>query len=313
MLRRRSRSSVPTPSAVPAAPAKPVEPQLPPRASDELSSAEFVRFSYNLVLDREPDDGANELYIPALDEGRLSRHEILDTMRHSMEFRNQIRTRNILISLHLSRCDFIRSLPRAKRILDLGGTHQSDPSGALVGMGYPYEFDELIIVDLPHDDRHDIYTHSAPIERHESPMGLVRYEYHSMVDLSRYEDASFDLVYSGQTIEHVTPEECDTVLAGVMRVLKPGGWFCLDTPNGPVCRLQQGEFINPDHKVEYGHEEFSGKLRKAGFNVREEKGLNWAGKSIERGWFSVEEVAWYNGVYGTPAECYLLAYCAQKP
>lgn len=315
MFRRRPTEPASRPGPPDPAPAetRASQPTRPPRHADELDPTEFVRLAYNLVLDREPDEGALALYVPGIADGTISRDLILDTMRHSTEFRDQVRTRNILISMHLSRCDFVRSLPRAGRILDLGGTHQSDPNGALVAMGYPYRFDELVIVDLPHDERHDIYTHSAPIEEQLSPNGPVRYRYHSMVDLSPYADESFDLVYSGQTIEHVTPEECDVVLAEVRRVLRPGGWFCLDTPNGPVCRLQQGEFINPDHKVEYSHDELSAKLARAGFDVREQKGLNWAGHSIERGTFSIEEVAWFNGVYGTPAECYLLAYCCQKP
>jgi predicted SAM-dependent methyltransferase len=134
-----------------------------------------------------------------------------------------------------------------------------------------------------------------------------------MADLSMYEDGSFDLVYSGQTIEHVTEDECDVVLAEVLRVLRPGGWFCVDTPNGPACRLQQPDFINPDHKVEYGHHEFVAKLRRAGFEVRTEKGLNWLGPAFALGQFHAPVVSHYVGLYGVPEECYLLAYECQKP
>ena len=35
-------------------------------------------------------------------------------------------------------------------------------------------------------------------------------------------------------------------------MLAPGGWLCLDTPNGPVWRLRSAELMNDDHKVEYG-------------------------------------------------------------
>jgi ubiquinone/menaquinone biosynthesis C-methylase UbiE len=134
-----------------------------------------------------------------------------------------------------------------------------------------------------------------------------------MADLSRYDDASFDLVYSGQTIEHVTPADCDLVLAEVLRVLRPGGWFYVDTPNGPVCRLQSDDFINPDHKVEYGHEEFLAKLTAVGFDVPEQYGLNYAGPSVERGVFDERAVAAAGGIYADPARCYLLAYGARRP
>lgn len=180
-------------------------------------------------------------------------------------------------------------------------------------MGYPYVFDELVIVDLPHEERHDIYTHSAPISEHLTALGPVHYRYHSMADLSAYDDESFDLVYSGQTFEHVTPDDGDKVLAEVHRVLRRGGWFSLDTPNGPVCRIQQPDFINPDHEVEYSHDEMVAKLEGAGFTVPERKGLNWCGDAVATGSFSLESAAAKGGVYGTPAECYLLAYGAQKP
>lgn len=279
----------------------------------ELDDEAWLRAAYNLVLDRQPDPQGWAHYLEALASGAMARGDIEDELRWSMEARVRIRPRNLLASLHVSRCDFVRSFPRARRILDLGGTHQSDPGGALVSMGYPYVFDELVIVDLPHDERHDIYTHSAPITEHLTALGPVRYRYHSMADLSGYPDASFDLVYSGQTFEHVSADDGDKVLAEVERVLAPGGWFYLDTPNGPVCRIQQPGFINPDHEVEYSHDEMVAKLEGAGFDVPERKGLNWCGTAVLTGTFSIEAAAAHPGVYGTPAECYLLAYGARKP
>lgn len=50
--------------------------------------------------------------------------------------------------------------------------------------------------------RHPLYQRTANEGTVATPRGPVRYEYHSMADLSRYETASFDLVYSGQTFEH---------------------------------------------------------------------------------------------------------------
>lgn len=283
-----------------------------PLGSERLPDHEFVRLAYNFLLDREPDEGGWRLYLDALAAGTVTRAEIIDTMRSGPEAFNSIRPRELLLSLHRSRSQFVRSFPPARRILDLGGTHQSDPNGAMVSMGYPYAFDELVIVDLPHDDRHDLYRASTPITEHRSPNGLVRYEYHSMVDLSRYGDASFDLVYSGQTIEHVSPAEADEVLAEAHRVLRPGGWLYLDTPNGPVCRLHTEGFTNPDHQVEYASAELEAKLEAAGFDVRERKGLNWAGPVLTPEAFSLELVAHNVGVFGAAQECYLLAYGCRR-
>ena len=170
-------------------------------------------------------------------------------------------------SLHFGRGVFIRSLPRARRILDIGGAAVGDPSGGLVLMGYPYRFDELVVVDLPSEDRHAIYRDDVRPASAETPNGPVTYRYHSMTDLSGLAAESFDLVYSGQSIEHVTQAEAESVLAQVRRVLRPGGVLALDTPNSRLTRLQQDAFVDPDHKYEYSHKEMVALLEDSGFVV----------------------------------------------
>ena len=143
----------------------------------------------------------------------------------------------------------------------------------------------------------------------------MQYRYHSMVDLSPYPDASFDLVFSGQTIEHVTADEAEKMLTEIRRVLVPGGWFCLDTPNRRVTALQLGADVlsNPDHKLEYTHEHLSALLREAGFAVVHSYGLNLADESLERAHFDVAEVAAKHGVHAEISDCYVLAYMCRTP
>jgi ubiquinone/menaquinone biosynthesis C-methylase UbiE len=203
---------------------------------------------------------------------------------------------------------FVRSLPPAAHILDLGGTALGSDQGALVVMGYPYRFDELVVVDLPSEHRNELYQEDVEHHVTKTALGPVRYRYHSMADLSTYKDGTFDLVYSGQSIEHVEVQEADTVLAEAARVLRPGGYLALDTPNGAVCRLQQPEFIDPDHKYEYTHAEMVEKLTRAGFDICEAKGLNHAGTSVSRGSFSMAEVATARGLFADIERCYLLSY-----
>ena len=162
-------------------------------------------------------------------------------------------------------------------------------------MGYPYAFEELVVVDLPQDDRNELYKEDDDRHVVDSALGPVHYRYHSMADLSAYPEASFDLVFSGQSIEHVPVDEADKVLGEVARVLRPGGHLALDTPNATVCRLQQAEFIDPDHEHEYTHGEMSDKLRANGFEILEAKGLNHAGRSLAAGVFSAEDVANHPG------------------
>src|SRR5262249_25479042 len=152
--------------------------------------------------------------------------------------------------------------------------------------------ERLVIVDLPGEERHDLYGYVASTDAVESPLGPVEYRYHSMADLSQYDDDSFDLVFSGQTIEHITEDDARKMLDDVRRVLAPGGWFCLDTPNRVATELMlgPGQLSNPDHKLEYTHDELAALLRDAGFEITGAYGLNHLGDCMASGSFDAAVV-----------------------
>jgi SAM-dependent methyltransferase len=279
-----------------------------------MMAHDMVRMAYNVLLRRDPDPEAWVKYTDALLDSLVSPDELVDRIRCSSEFRTTVRLHesSLHASLHASRCDFIIGLPRASRIVDLGGGHTTDPRGALVTLGYPYSFDELVIVDLPPDDRHPLY-HSERFLKQDTGRGKVTYEYRSMVDLSFLEDDSVDLVYSGQSIEHVSEAEGDEVLHHVRRILRPGGHIALDTPNGRVTRLQQAEFIDPDHEVEYTLDQLRAKLVAAGLDVVSERGLNWGGPGVDEGRYDPAACAANYGIFHEADACYLLALLARKP
>ena len=79
------------------------------------------------------------------------------------------------------------------------------------------------------------------------------------------------------------------------RVLAPGGWFCLDTPNGPVWRLRSEEPMNHDHQIEYAAGELVAKLERAGFEVAECKGLNLMRRGAAAGVFDEAEASAHPG------------------
>jgi SAM-dependent methyltransferase len=278
---------------------------LPPKQS--------VRMAFNVILDREPDGEGGADYTRKLASGELSRHGVAEALAHSEEFRRQVPIDNVLLSMHVSRSTFVAGLPRAARILDLGGTHQGLPDGALVHLGYPYPFERLVVVDLPVEERDAIYQGGSTGEPVLSELGPVQFAFHSMVDLGRYEDGSFDLVYSGQSIEHVTEADGDAVLREAYRVLAPGGWLCLDTPNGPVWRLRSDAPMNHDHKIEYGANQLVAKLHRAGFAVSECKGLNLMRDGVARREFDEREASAHPGVFAAAEDCLLLAVVARKP
>jgi SAM-dependent methyltransferase len=283
---------------------------------DPLRDAEtrrYIRWGYQILLQREPDAEGEAHFLEKLRSGEITRREFLERLRISEEFRFKVPLGNALGSLHLSRCEFVRSLPKASRIIDLGGTHLTSEYGAFVNLGYPYRFERLVIVDLPPEERHELYHQDEAFSAVESPLGPVEYRYASMTDLSPFKDGEFDLVYCGQAIEHVTEEDGTRVIEQAFRVLEPGGWFCLDTPNGYVCRMQQQGMINPDHDVEYTHAELSAKLEAAGFEIAEAWGLNYGGPGIEEGRFSMADMAANTGMFQDIENCYLLAYVCHKP
>jgi hypothetical protein len=278
---------------------------LPPKQS--------VRMAFNVILGREPDPVGGPDYEARLASGALSRRGLVEALAHSEEFRREVPIDDVLLSMHVSRCAFVAGFPRAARILDLGGTHQGFADGALVHMGYPYRFDRLVVVDLPVDERDEIYRGGSDGSTVGSELGQVEFAFHSMVDLGAYPDGSFDLVYSGQSIEHVSEADGDTVVREAFRVLAPGGWFCLDTPNGPVWRLRSAELMNHDHQIEYGAPELRDKLTRAGFEVVECKGLNLMQGGVAAGVFDESEASARPGVYAAAEDCLLLALVARKP
>jgi SAM-dependent methyltransferase len=268
---------------------------------------------YELILAREPDATGTASYLEALRTGAMTPQDLAAAAIASGEWWTVSPFPGLARSLHFSRMVFVRSLPPARRILDLGGTSLGNPIGALVLMGYPYEFDDLVVVDLPSDERDALYREADAPEVTETALGPVRYRYHSMVDLSDYADGSVDLVYSGQSIEHVTTQAAEKVLSEVRRVLRPGGYLGLDTPNARVTRLQQDEFIDPDHEYEYTDAEMRARLGEAGFDVVGAWGLNHAGPSLAAGRFDPDETAKARGLFHQIEDCYLLAYLCRVP
>jgi SAM-dependent methyltransferase len=286
--------------------------QLP--GTGHLSDAAFVDQAYWFLLERPPDPVGRPDKLAKLRNG-MTRRELLRELAESPEFTSRAPVR-ALESLHRSRMLWIQSLPPARQILDLGGVSLSSDDGALVQLGYPYPFEQLTIVDLPPEDRHELY-HGGRVDRVvQTSLGPVSYRYHSMADLDGIADGSIDLVYSGQTFEHVTPADGERVLAEVARVLRPGGALALDTPNRAATAIQlrdvPGEFIDPDHEIEYTHAQMLDLFGRFGFTVERQHGLNLVRTSVEQDRFVEAELAAHPGLYDDIESCYLLAYVVRR-
>ncbi|MBE9079942.1 methyltransferase domain-containing protein [Romeria aff. gracilis LEGE 07310] len=279
----------------------------------QLDDAEYINYSYQIILRRKPDIEGQNHFSEKLKLGEISREGFLDVLVNSAEFQRLL-LNELGQSIHQSRIQWVKTLPQAKHIVDLGGSSKGNSRGALIAMGYPYSFEKLTIIDLPLEQRDPLY--SQGYEQYnlvETEQGSVQYVYTSMSDLSCIPDNSIDLVNSGQSIEHIYEQEAEAVFSECMRVLKPGGYLCVDTPNGKATRLQQDAFIDPDHKIEYTHQQLYSKLKASGFANIQPFGFNYLPNSFAVGQFDTNEATKNVGIYSDAEHCYILAYRCQKP
>jgi SAM-dependent methyltransferase len=276
-----------------------------------------LRAVYWACFKRELDDEQGRPHFaPRLRSGELNVWRLTNLLLTTPEFQ-AVRDlpRHPLMSMHYSRIQAVKTcLPPAETVIDLGGVAIGENLGALLKMGYPYRPREVFIVDLPPDRRMFGSDNVEAGPEFITPDNVrVKYIYGSMTDLSMFSDACTDLVYSGESIEHVSEAEADRVCQEVHRVLRPGGYFCLDTPNAALTRLQSPDaFIHPEHKKEYTVPELRRKLERWGFDVVDEKALVPMPESLRRRVFDVREQAQNTGLSDEAGTGYLFFLKARK-
>ena len=254
-----------------------------------ISHRDFIVLAFLLILNRRPDDAGTEYYLKRLDGGLINRQQFIHFLFESDEYRQRF-TPKFSDRLHEARQEFVKTLPKADCIVDLGGACPTVPEGALYASSYPYRARRLIIVDLPHNDRM-VNPLDFQEERLMRDYGTIDYVHSSMADLSAIEDDLADLIFAGESIEHVDRDAAVLVIAEARRVLRPGGYFCLDTPNNKLTRIHcPTEFIHPEHKVEYAPNELIDMLQEGGFEIVETGGICPMPETLRTGVFDETEV-----------------------
>jgi glycosyltransferase involved in cell wall biosynthesis/SAM-dependent methyltransferase len=282
--------------------------------NDEL----FLHSAYQSLLKRTPDAAGYAYYAQALQSSKLTKRAIMDALMQSDEHKHELYTLPMQPpeALHRARLIlFQHCLPSAQKIVDLGGAAHDSPEGALLVMGYPYDPQEIIIIDLPPMDRIGGVDMAESTQTIVTDNGVcVRYLYSSMTDMSPFADESIDLVVSGESIEHITEADADIVCREAYRILKPGGYFCLDTPNAALTRLQSPHALtHPEHKKEYYAHELRAKLEQCGFVITEAKGICPMPMSLKSGVFDYKEMVQNISLSDNPDEGYLFFLKAVKP
>lgn len=297
--------------------------------STDTTIEELADLAYRSILGRPAEKGiaerwaqralqepkerlmANLVNSPEFQRNYLHRLVRKDGMRAVADINNRLSFSILPKPLHQQRLRMIKEhLPVVPKVLDLGGA-SGDEQGALLSMGYRGA-EDITIIDLPPDIRFKAAMEKSTVSEHHGT--TVRYAYHSMSDLERYDDESFDFIWSGETIEHIPLEAGDNVFKNVQRILKPGGIFALDTPNRTVTRLGVGDtgFIHAEHAHEYRFEELLERHKDCGLDVIETKGLMDARRSLEVGYLLPDEMA-AGTINDTPETSYVFFVKFQKP
>jgi len=90
-------------------------------------------------------------------------------------------------------------------------------------------------------------------------------------NMSDVADAACDVIFSGQNIEHLWPDDVIASLLESNRVLKEGGHLIIDSPNRHVTRKLG--WVHPEHMIEFTPEEATTMLKLAGFDVIDVYGI----------------------------------------
>jgi hypothetical protein len=101
--------------------------------------------------------------------------------------------------------------------------------------------------------------------------GNVTWIANTASDMSAVQDASCDMVFSGQNLEHLWPEEVAGFALEAARVLQPGGHLVIDSPNRTVTSAQR--WSHPQHTIELTPDEAGQLVQLAGFDVTALRGI----------------------------------------
>ena len=90
-------------------------------------------------------------------------------------------------------------------------------------------------------------------------------------DLSPVRDGEVDLVFAGQVIEHLWPDDMASFLSEAHRILRPGGALVIDSPTRIITEALA--WTQPEHTIELNVDEITELLALAGFVDIDVKGI----------------------------------------
>ncbi|MFV0525095.1 MAG: methyltransferase domain-containing protein [Acidimicrobiales bacterium] len=120
-----------------------------------------------------------------------------------------------------------------------------------------------------------VADHFGPVDHHigveyyspepDDLPGNVTWIANTVGRMEAVDDASVDVVFSGQNIEHLWPADMVGFMLEANRVLRPGGRLIMDSPNRAVT--QRLRWTHPEHIIELTPDEMTELAGAAGFEV----------------------------------------------
>lgn len=106
------------------------------------------------------------------------------------------------------------------------------------------EFQQVLGLDIAESMVEAARSHNRHGQR-------VRYRVNTSDRLEGIDDASFDLVYSSKTLQHIPPEHARRYIREFVRVLRPGGLAIFQVRNGP--RIEPGTLRAALYRLRHRH------------------------------------------------------------
>jgi SAM-dependent methyltransferase len=137
---------------------------------------------------------------------------------------------------HIVYSNVLQVLPLGGRVLDICSGDAFIPYYI-----YSRRADQIVCVDYNSNAaRHAMRYHSAP---------GIQYQHRSIFDFEGGGEPMFDVVVIRGAIEHFTQQQQQAIFSLAKRVLKPGGYFCGDTPAN-----QKNDKLLESHEYEWRDE-----------------------------------------------------------
>ncbi len=281
-----------------------------------LSEEDYVRLVYVTLLQRNIDPVGLVYWRKVIENNAFNKKELVDTIYNSPEFRMLHKT-SFPGMVHLGRVQWIKTLDYYETIFDIGGSSPNLDLGAMIELGYPHRPKEILIFDLPEDQQYWKIKPKYPQDRdYIFNWGVLKYEHGRIETIDTYKNlanTSYDMIFMGQTIEHIYQDKLPNVLRWIRAHLKPNGKFIFDTPNREITKIQiPNNWIDEDHKYEYTPEEMESLLNREGLKVIKKTGiLNMPGTHISKN-FNPLEVYETEILNNSPETSYLFAFECSK-